>query len=87
MIELLNPGDVFIDIGALIGYFSRLASKIVGEKGKVYSFEPTHSTYSLLQSNTKHAENIQTINKAVFSIKKELNSMIMVLCIPPEFFY
>ena len=72
MIELLNPGDVFIDIGAHIGYFSRLASKIVGEKGKVYSFEPTHSTYSLLQSNTKHEENIQTINKAVFSINKEL---------------
>jgi FkbM family methyltransferase len=71
-IELINPGDVFIDIGAHIGYFSRLASEVVGLNGKVYSFEPTASTYKLLESNTLSVKNIKSINKAVFSENKEI---------------
>ena len=37
----LQPGDVFIDIGANIGYFSLVASRLVGAGGRVYSFEPS----------------------------------------------
>ena len=36
----LRPGDVFIDIGANIGYFSVLAAQIVGTRGRVIAFEP-----------------------------------------------
>lgn len=36
----LESGDTFVDIGANIGYFTLLAAQTVGEKGKVYSFEP-----------------------------------------------
>lgn len=39
--QLLKPGDTFLDVGANIGYFSMLASKIVGESGTVVSFEPS----------------------------------------------
>lgn len=37
----LKPGDVFLDVGANIGYFSMLASKLVGDTGRVVSFEPS----------------------------------------------
>ena len=30
----LNRGDVFVDVGANIGYFSLLASRLVGRRGK-----------------------------------------------------
>ncbi len=38
--ETLKKGDVFLDIGANTGFYSILASKLVGEEGKVISFEP-----------------------------------------------
>jgi FkbM family methyltransferase len=46
--SVLQPGDTFIDIGAHVGFFSMLASAIVGEQGRVYSFEPERSNYDHL---------------------------------------
>ena len=40
-IDKLKEGDVFIDIGCNIGYFSFKASSCVGKRGLVYSFEPS----------------------------------------------
>jgi FkbM family methyltransferase len=37
------------DIGANIGDYSILLSKLVGYSGKVYSFEPTSNTFKTLQ--------------------------------------
>jgi FkbM family methyltransferase len=45
---LLKPGDVFLDIGANIGYFSLLAASLVGETGKVIAFEPNPENCALL---------------------------------------
>lgn len=38
--DYLKPGSVFFDIGAFVGSHTLYASKIVGENGKVFSFEP-----------------------------------------------
>lgn len=38
--DRLKPGDVFLDVGANIGYFSILAARIVGATGRVVAFEP-----------------------------------------------
>jgi FkbM family methyltransferase len=38
--RLLAPGDVFVDIGANIGFVSVLAAQVVGPGGKVIAFEP-----------------------------------------------
>jgi FkbM family methyltransferase len=51
--DVLNEGDVFVDIGANVGLFSLLASKIVGGEGKVLCFEPTPVTFSRLIENVK----------------------------------
>ena len=48
---VLKSGDVFIDIGANIGLFSLLASKLVGEEGKVICFEPSLDVFSRLEEN------------------------------------
>ena len=73
IINLLEENQTFIDVGAHIGYFSKLASHIVGKNGKVYSFEPTPSTYSLLNKNVRTSNNITVINKAAFSSEKEID--------------
>jgi FkbM family methyltransferase len=47
----LAPGDVCVDVGAHVGYFTLLASKLVGDTGHVYAFEPSPSNYNGLRRN------------------------------------
>lgn len=65
MINQLNPGDCFLDIGAHFGYFTLLAASLVGDNGEVYAVEPACETFNLLQQNTSAYRNVQTFHKAV----------------------
>ncbi len=47
----LAPGDSFIDVGAHVGFFSLLASRRVGESGRVMAIEASPPTARLL---TRH---------------------------------
>ncbi len=47
----LHSGDVCLDIGAHIGYFTLLAARLVGPQGRVYAFEPWPSNYGALREN------------------------------------
>ena len=46
--KLLQAGDVFVDVGANIGYFTLRAASRVGDTGKVHAFEPFPETYQAL---------------------------------------
>jgi FkbM family methyltransferase len=46
--RLLNPGDVVVDAGANIGYFSAVALSLVGTRGQVHAFEPAPAMYRKL---------------------------------------
>lgn len=64
-IDYLSPGMTVLDIGAHFGYFTLLAAYLVGKKGQVHSFEPTPSSFMVLQSNTVDRKNIKINNWAV----------------------
>ena len=49
----LKEGDIFLDVGANVGYFSIVSSKLVGESGCVYSFEPSPRICRLLTISSK----------------------------------
>jgi FkbM family methyltransferase len=49
--DTLKPGDTFIDVGANFGYYTVLASKLVGPTGRVIAFEPDPRSFALLQRN------------------------------------
>jgi FkbM family methyltransferase len=49
--RLLQPGQVFVDVGANIGWHSMLAADRVGPSGRVIACEPVSSTYSHLLRN------------------------------------
>jgi len=51
LLSMLQPGDVFVDVGANIGYFSVLAACVVGEGGAVFAFEPDPDNVCLLRAN------------------------------------
>ena len=56
----LKDGDHVVDVGAHVGLYSLYFSKLVGEEGKVYSFEPEINNFKLLLKNIKlnHLNNI-----------------------------
>ena len=50
-IRILEPGDVCIDAGANLGYFTLLSSTLVGESGHVYAVEPSQYNRRRLEKN------------------------------------
>ena len=62
--QAVKPGNVVFDVGAHFGYFSLLFAHLAGGGGKVYSFEPTPSTYEVLARNAGRAANITALNAA-----------------------
>lgn len=65
LINKLGSEDSFVDVGAHYGYFTLLGSKLVGNNGKVYSFEASPTTYRILYENTCHKSNIRALNLAI----------------------
>ena len=65
--QRLAPGDSVIDVGANIGYFSLLASKLVGNTGAVVAIEASPEIFSALRSNLERnrANNVRAVNLAV----------------------
>jgi FkbM family methyltransferase len=41
---ILRAGDVFVDVGANVGWYTLLASTIVGRQGRIHAFEPRAET-------------------------------------------
>lgn len=48
LMSVLRPGDTFIDVGGHVGYFTMLASVLVGDEGEVITFEPSPDNYRQL---------------------------------------
>jgi FkbM family methyltransferase len=49
--ERLAPGDVFVDVGANMGYYALLAASRVGPGGGVVALEPAPATLAKLRAN------------------------------------
>jgi FkbM family methyltransferase len=63
----IRPGMTIVDVGANIGYYTLLFSKLTGEAGRVYAFEPEPQNFALLQQNlTRNARtNVVALNRAL----------------------
>jgi FkbM family methyltransferase len=75
--ELIEEGSVVIDAGAYIGTHTRAFSKLVGQNGKVYSFEPSIEPLELLSINASISKinNIEVHPVALGSSQTEMSAM------------
>ena len=71
ILELFRPkkGDTVVDIGAHIGKYTIVASKMVGSQGKVIAIEAHPNNYDLLKKNIalNKLSNVVALNLAVHS--------------------
>lgn len=67
ILELVRPGMTVVDVGANVGYYTLLASRLVGPGGRVYSFEPVLSIFEVLLSNLRDndCDNVTAELKAI----------------------
>jgi FkbM family methyltransferase len=76
VLEQFSPkiGDIVIDVGAAFGFYTILASKRVGQQGRVVAIEPQPDSFEMLNKNIKLNKlvNIVTLNYAVSSKKTTL---------------
>jgi len=63
--QLVREGDVCVDLGANIGWYTVLLSELVGPRGHVYAFEPHPSNFEVLKRNTTGRENVTLYQIAV----------------------
>ncbi len=60
----VKPGMKVLDIGANIGFYTIILSKLVGREGAVYAFEPDEDNFKFLERLTKNLTNIKRANVA-----------------------
>jgi FkbM family methyltransferase len=65
LVHSIREYDVFVDIGAHIGYFSLLAAQFADSALQIQSFEPARSAFGLLQKNTTNHPNITVSQTAI----------------------
>lgn len=74
----LKPGDVFVDVGANVGYYSVLGARLVGPSGGVVAVEASPPFAELLRENLRlnGAGNVRVVNQAV-SDREETVSLVL----------
>jgi FkbM family methyltransferase len=75
MRNALRPGMTFVDVGANVGYFSVLASKLVGPAGRVFCVEVDPANVAILRANLwkNGCENAEVFPVAAWTERAELN--------------
>jgi len=70
-----KKGDTVLDCGAYKGHFTLIASRLVGENGLVFSFEPQAKLFDFINKRIKkyNKKNIIPINKGLYSHKSSIS--------------
>src|SRR5271157_4839677 len=63
----IRRGNIVLDVGANIGYYTLLFARLVGDEGRVYAFEPDPHNFALLKKNVRinGYRTVVLVNKAV----------------------
>jgi FkbM family methyltransferase len=74
--KIIRRGNVCLDVGANVGWYSTLFQRLVGETGEVHAFEPVPRTFEFLKRNVnlnKTSDNIVLNNVALGDAEKQVD--------------
>ena len=69
--EWIGPGTLVVDGGAHIGYYTRLFSRMAGDDGMVWAFEPEIENFGLLRRNVAGRGNVRLFEAALGAVERE----------------
>jgi FkbM family methyltransferase len=78
-LSIVKRGDVVVDIGANVGYFTVLFSDLTGNRGEVHAFEPVPSTFRILTENIRRfpaCKNVH-LNRMALGDKDQRTNMLV----------
>jgi len=77
---LAGPGMIALDIGAHIGYHTRLLARLTGAEGRVIALEPHPVTHRALRHNTRDLPNVTALQLAASEAEgsAELHDYLMM---------
>jgi FkbM family methyltransferase len=72
------PGDVVLDVGANIGWYSLMLDKALGGQSRIFAFEPDPLNFKLLEENIclNDARGVTAVNRAVGE-KEEIKTLYL----------
>ena len=67
LVKQIRPGQNIVDLGANTGYYTLVASKLVGSSGRAYAFEPDPAMFDYLTRNIalNGCQNVTAVQQAV----------------------
>ena len=80
--KLIKPQDTVIDIGANLGYYSRIFAELTKNGGKLISIEPVLPFYKILKKSVQQYQHCTAYNYALGKEEKQV-----VLTIPGNYGY
>jgi len=81
ILKSLEEGDVFVDVGANIGFYTILAAKRVGNNGLIVSLEPIPDTVKIMKLNCKlnNLKNVIVVEKAAWDKPAQIKLRIPLI--------
>ncbi|MDA1190429.1 MAG: FkbM family methyltransferase [Candidatus Poribacteria bacterium] len=72
LLRLLREGDTFVDIGAHFGYYTLIASRVVGNRGRVLAVEGDGDNIAHLRRHIElnGAENVEVVHRILDADKR-----------------
>ena len=72
-----SRADVFYDIGANVGFFTLVASRVVGPTGRLHAFEPRWAIVRALRSNLRR-NRLENAHVWPFAVGDEAGEVILL---------
>ena len=80
--HLIGKEDVVVDLGANLGYYTRIFCRLLGEKGKVIAIEPVKPFYDTVVWGTRKHK-----NKVLYNYALGTENKIIQLSAPGDYGY
>ena len=71
--QLIRKGDHIVDLGANLGYYTKLFSAWTGEKGRVIAIEPVPLYMKIIKWSTRRCKNVTLVPYALGKENKKIH--------------